>query len=96
MKTQAEPRALHSYYIKDMARNYATDCSDPSLEEDEAVRTHGLSSSEKRESVRLHHEEKPLAPETEDLRRQHHVPRSSTHKRFTHWSCPDPLQVLFN
>ena len=36
MKTQAEPRALHSYYIEDMARNYATDCSDPSLEDDEA------------------------------------------------------------
>ena len=32
----AELRALHSDYIEDMARNYATDCSDPSLEDDEA------------------------------------------------------------
>ena len=62
MKTQVEPRALHSYYIKDMARNYATDCSDFSLEEDEAVRTHGLSPSEKRESVRLHHEDEAPCP----------------------------------
>jgi hypothetical protein len=62
MKTQAEPRALHSYYIEDMARNYATDCSDPSLEEDEAVRTHGLSPSEKRESIRLHHEDEAPCP----------------------------------
>ena len=58
----AELGALHSYYIEDMARNYATDCSDPSLEEVEAVRTHGLSPSEKRESVRLHHKDGLLGP----------------------------------
>jgi hypothetical protein len=45
-----------------MARNYANDFSDPSSEEDEAIRTHGISSLEERESVRLHHEdESPLS-----------------------------------
>jgi hypothetical protein len=58
----AELRALHSDYIEDMARNYANDFSDPSSEEDEAVRTHGLSPSEERKSVRLHHEDEAPCP----------------------------------
>ena len=45
-----------------MARSYATDFSDPSLEEDEAVRTHGLSPSEERESIRLYHENEAPCP----------------------------------
>ena len=45
-----------------MARDYANDFSDPASEEDEAVCTHGLSSSEEREIVRLHNEDEAPLP----------------------------------
>jgi hypothetical protein len=61
-KDSAELRALQSDYIEDMARNYVNDFSDPSSKEDEAVRTHRLSSSEECESVRLHNEDEAPCP----------------------------------
>ena len=72
-KDSAELRALHSDYIEDMARNYANDFSDTSSEEDEAVRTHGLSSSEERESVCLHNEDLPQRQRISDNNTMFHA-----------------------
>jgi hypothetical protein len=89
----AELRALHSDYIENIASNYANDFSDPPpWRKTKPSAPTGSPPWRNAKASTFTMRTKPLAPETEDLRRQHHVPRSSTYERFTHWSCPNPLQ----